>query len=87
MKERFCLKFSQGRNRLGVFENRVLRIICRPKRVEVTGGWRELRNEGLHNLYSSLSKIRMIKSMRNVARMGEKRNAYRIFMEMPEGKD
>jgi hypothetical protein len=54
----------------------------------VTGGW---RNEELHNLYSSQSIIRMIKSrmMRlamHVSRMGEKRNAYRILVGMPEGK-
>jgi hypothetical protein len=51
----------------------------------VTGGWRKLHNEGLHNLYSSPSIIRMIKSrtMRwagHVARMGAKRNLYRILM-------
>jgi hypothetical protein len=38
---------------LRVFENRVLRIIFGPKRDEVTGGWRKLHNEELHNLYSS----------------------------------
>jgi hypothetical protein len=36
-----------------VFENRVLRRIFAPKREEVTGGWRELHNEELHNLYFS----------------------------------
>jgi hypothetical protein len=45
----------------------------------------------LHNLYSSPSIIRMIKSRRmrwagHVARMGEKLNAYRTFVGMPEGK-
>jgi hypothetical protein len=51
--------------RLRVFENRVLRRIFGPKRDEVTGGWRELRNEELHNLYSSLGIITiMIKSWR-----------------------
>jgi hypothetical protein len=40
-------------HRLGVFENRVLRKIFGPKRDEVTGGWRKLHNEELHNLYSS----------------------------------
>jgi hypothetical protein len=48
-------------------------------RDEVTGDWRKLHNEELHNLYSSPNIIRMIKSRRmkcagNVARMGEKRN-------------
>jgi hypothetical protein len=42
-----------------VFENRVLRRIFGPKRDEVTGGWRKLHNEELHNLYSSPSIIRM----------------------------
>jgi transcription termination factor 2 len=74
-----------------VFENRVLRRIFGPKRDEVTGGWRKLHNEELHKLYSSPSIIRMIKSRRmrwagHVARMGEKRNAYRILVEKPEGK-
>jgi hypothetical protein len=74
-----------------VFENRVLRIFG-PKRDEVTGGWRKLYNEELHYLYSSPSIIRMIKSRRlrwvgNVARMGEKRNAYRILVGMPEERD
>jgi hypothetical protein len=66
-----------------VFENRVLRRIFGPKSDEVTGGWRKLHNEELHNLYSSSSIIRMIKSRRmrcagHVARMGRKRNAYRV---------
>jgi hypothetical protein len=47
-----------------VFENRVLRRIFGPKRDEVTGGWRKLHNEELHNLYSSPSIIRTIKSRR-----------------------
>jgi hypothetical protein len=29
---------------------------------EVTGGWRKLRNEELHNLYFSTNIIRMIRS-------------------------
>jgi hypothetical protein len=39
-----------------VFKNRVLRRIFGPKRVEVTGGWRRMHNEKLHNLYSSSNK-------------------------------
>jgi hypothetical protein len=49
-------------HRLKVFENRVLRRIFGPKRHEVTGDWRKLHNEELHNLYSSPNIIRMIKS-------------------------
>jgi hypothetical protein len=74
-----------------VFENRVLRRIFGPKRDEVTGDWRKLHNEELHNLYSSPNIIRMIKSRRirwagHAARMGETRNAYRILVGRPEGK-
>jgi hypothetical protein len=50
----FCWRFpSREEHRLRVFENRVLRKIFRPKRDEVTGDWRKLLNEELHNLYSS----------------------------------
>jgi hypothetical protein len=45
-----------------VFENRVLRRIFGRKRDEVAVDWRKLHNEELHNLYSSLNVIRMIKS-------------------------
>jgi hypothetical protein len=45
-----------------VFENRVLRRMFGPKRDEITGGLRKLHNEELHNLYSSPSIIRVIKS-------------------------
>jgi hypothetical protein len=48
--------------RLKVSENRVLRRIFGPNRDEVTGGWRKLHNEELHNLYSSPSIIRRFKS-------------------------
>jgi hypothetical protein len=46
------------------FENRVLRRIFGLKRDEVTGGWRKVHNEELHNFYSSPSIIIMIKSRR-----------------------
>jgi hypothetical protein len=74
-----------------VFENRVLRRIFGPKRVEVTGEWRKLHSEELHDLYSSPSIIRITKARRirwagYVARLGEKRNAYRLLVGKPEGK-
>jgi hypothetical protein len=78
-------------HRLRVFENRVLRRIFGPKRVEVTGERRKLHNEELHILYSSPNIIRQIKSRRMrwagyVACMGEERNVYRVLMGKPEGK-
>jgi hypothetical protein len=74
-----------------VFENRVLRRIFGPRRDEVTGDWKKLHNEELHNFYSSPNIIRMIKSRRirwagHVARMGETRNAYRILVGKREGR-
>jgi hypothetical protein len=45
--------------RLRVFDKRMLRIIFGPKRGEVTGGWRKLHDEELHNLYSPPSTIRI----------------------------
>jgi hypothetical protein len=67
-----------------------------PKRVldlknEVTGGWRKLHNEELHNLYSSPRAISMTTSMRmrwtrHVAPIAAKWIAYRILMGTPEGK-
>jgi hypothetical protein len=57
---------------------------------EVTGEWRKLHNEEVHDLYSSPSIIRIMKSRRmrlagHVTRM-EKRNAYRLLVGKPEGR-
>jgi hypothetical protein len=72
-----------------VFENRVLRRIFGPKRDEVTVEWRKLHNKELHDLYSSPSIIRIIKSRRlgwgAISTNGEKRNAYRLLAMKPEG--
>jgi hypothetical protein len=78
--------------KLRVFENRVLRRIFGPKRYGVRGGRRNLHNEGLHNLYSSPSIIRIIKSRRmrwagHVERMGEKRNVYRLLVGSQRERD
>jgi hypothetical protein len=69
----------------------VLRRYLDRRELEVTGGWGKLHNEELHNLYSSPNIIRMIKSRRmrlagHVARMGVKRNAYRILVRKPKEK-
>ena len=58
-----------------MFENRVLRKVFGPRRDEVTGKWRKLRNEKLSDLYSLLNIVRVVKSSRmrwagNVVRMG-----------------
>jgi hypothetical protein len=77
------------KHKLRVFENRVLRRIFIPKRDGVMGGWRKLHNEELHNVYSSPSIIIKWRRMRwagHVARMGEKRNVYRLLVGKPEGK-
>jgi hypothetical protein len=64
-------------HRLGVFENRVLRRIFGPERDDVTGEWRKLHNEDLHDLYSSPSIIRVGKLRRmrwagHVTRIGRR---------------
>jgi hypothetical protein len=74
--------------RLGVFENRVLRGMFGPMRDELTAGWRKLHKLKHLNPCSSTNIILMIKTLsyllaRYVARMKEKRNAYKIFVENP----
>jgi hypothetical protein len=69
----------------------VLRRIFGPRRDEVTGEWRKLHNEELHDLYSSPSIIRIMKARRmrwvgHVARIEGKRNAYRLLVGKPEGR-
>ena len=76
--------------RLRVFENRVLRKIFGPKRDEVTGEWRKLHIEELNELYSSPNVIRAIKLRRmrwagHLARMGERRGAYRVLVGRHDG--
>jgi hypothetical protein len=53
--------YLREEHRLKVFEKGVLRRIFGQKRHEVIGGCRKLHNEELHNLYSSLYIIRVIK--------------------------
>jgi hypothetical protein len=69
----------------------MLRRIFGPKRDEVPGEWRKLHNGEFHDLYSSPSIVRIMKSRRmrlvgHVARMGEKRYAYRLLVGKPEGR-
>ena len=78
--------------RLRVFENKVLRKIFGAKKDESTGEWRKLHNAELHALYSSPNIIRSLNSRRlrwpgHVARMEQSRNAYRVLVGKPEGKN
>jgi hypothetical protein len=62
-----------------------------PKRDDVTGEWRKLHNEELHNLNSSPDIIRHTKSSLtrwagHVARTGEDRKLYKVSVGKPEGK-
>jgi hypothetical protein len=71
--ETWSLTFGEE-HRLGVFEDRVLKRIFGPKGDEVTGEWRKLHNEELHDLYSSPSITTIMKARRmrwagHVARM------------------
>jgi hypothetical protein len=82
---------SREERRLGVFENRVLRRIFGPRRDEVTGKWRKLHNEELHDLHASPNIARVMKSGRmkweeHVARMGERRGVYRVLVGKSEGE-
>jgi hypothetical protein len=59
-----------------VLESRVLRRIFGSKRNEITGEWRKLHNEELHDLYFSPTFVRVVKSRRmrcarHIARMGK----------------
>jgi len=73
-----------------VFENGGLRRIFRAKRDEVTREWRKLHNEEINDLYSppnivQVIKLRMIWA-EQVARMGERRQVYRVLVGKPDGK-
>ena len=77
--------------RLRVFENRVPRRVFGPKRDEVTGEWRKLRNEEFSDLYYLPNIVRVVKSRRmrwagHVARMGEGRCVHSVLVRKPEGK-
>jgi hypothetical protein len=75
-----------------VFENRVVRKVFGPKRIEVMGGWNKVHIEELRDLYSLPSIFTIFKSRRmrlsgHIARMGEKRNVYSLLAGKPEEKE
>jgi hypothetical protein len=63
----------------------MLRRISELKRDKMMGGWRKLHNEELHNLYSSPSIIRTIKS-RRIRWAGHVALTEEILVGKPEGK-
>jgi hypothetical protein len=74
-----------------VFKNRVLRRKFGSKWDEVTGEWRKLHNEELNDLYCWSNIIGVIQVKKSgwagyVARIGERRSAYRVLMGKPEEK-
>ena len=69
----------------------MLRKIFGPKKDEMTCEWRRLPNEEFYDLYSSLYIIRAIKLRRMrwaeyVARLGDRRGAYRVVVGIPGEK-
>jgi hypothetical protein len=78
-------------HRLRVFKNRVLRRLFGPKRDKVTGEWRKLHIEELHDLHSSPTIVQVMKLRRmrwagHVANMGEGRGVYSVVVGKPEGR-
>jgi hypothetical protein len=84
-----CCHLGRTR-RLRVFENRVLRWIFGTKREEVTGEWKKLHNEELHDLYSPtillVIKLRKMRWTGHVALLGDGEGVYRVLVGKPEGK-
>jgi len=77
--------------RLRLFEERVLMRIFGPKSFEVKGEWRKLHKKKLYDLYFTPNIIRVMKSRKmrsavHVARMEERRSAYRILVRKSGGK-
>jgi hypothetical protein len=74
-----------------VFENRVVRKIFAPKRDEVTGEWRRLLKEELHDLCFSpdviwVMKLGRIRWAGHGTRVWKRRGVYRVLVGRPEGK-
>ena len=72
--------------------NGVLRRLFAPERDVVKGDWKKLHNEERNNLYCSPDIVQVIKSRRTrwagqVARVGERKGAYKVWWGKPSGKN
>jgi hypothetical protein len=88
--EAWCLTLRK-KQKLTVFEDRVLKKIFGPMKDQVTGEWRRLHNEELYALYSSLNIIWVIKSKRaswvgHMTCLGIRGTAYKVLVGRPNGK-
>jgi hypothetical protein len=88
----YLVSLTKGTTWAEVFENGLLRGIFRTKGEEVTGSWRKLHNEELHNLYSSPNIIKVIKSRstrwaEHIESIGEMRNTYKVLMGKLDGNE
>jgi hypothetical protein len=72
-------------SKLKMFENRVQRRIFGPKRDEITGEWRKIHNEGSSHNIVQVIKSRM-RWVGHVARIGKRRDVYRVLAGKPVGK-
>ena len=81
----------QGEIQVGGYRERGAEKDLWALRDDVRREWRKPQNEELYDLYNSLNIIRMTKSRRmrwagNVARMGDRRVAYKVMERIPDGK-
>jgi hypothetical protein len=82
------LYISREEHRLRVFDERMQQRIFWGTRDEVRGDWRRLHTEELHDMYFSPCILfffsRRMRWSSHVAHMGDRRSAYRVFVERPE---
>jgi hypothetical protein len=84
------VKVGREDNRLGVFENRVMREISEPEGPD-TDGRISLHSDEVHNLYFSSNIVRVVIKSRvrwagHTARMWENRGACRVLIGESEGE-
>jgi len=68
-----------------MFKNRVPKKIYEAKRDEITGEFKKLNNKELYDLYFMGDQSKKNKMARHMARIGERRGAYRISVGRTEG--